>query len=118
MTPAKADTIAFSAKRFEQPGYGGRSVYEDAAYEAVWRHKFNDTFVAGVGVRVLNWNFELPVKRDEWWYSGNVSGTWNFSKHLAADLSYTYDQVESLIPNTAGREAQRHLVSLGAKYAF
>jgi len=115
---AKTDTITLSAKRFEQPGYGGRSVYEDATYDATWRHKFNDTFAAGIGMRALNWNFELPVKRDEWWYSGTVSGTWSFSKHMAAELSYTYDQVESLIPNTAGREAQRHLASLGVKYVF
>ncbi|MBI3418236.1 MAG: outer membrane beta-barrel protein [Verrucomicrobia bacterium] len=118
LTPAKAETITLIAKRFEQPGYGGKSVYEDSTYEVSWRHKFNDKFSASLGARALNWNFELPVKRDEWWYSGNASATYALSKHLAAELSYTYDQIESLIPNTAGREAKRHLVSLGVKYVF
>ena len=118
LTPSKADTLSLTAKRFEQPGYGGKSVYEDSTYEASWRHKFNDQFSTGLGLRALNWNFELPVKRNEWWYSANASVACTFSKHLAAELSYTYDQVESLIPNTAGREAKRHLASLGVKYAF
>jgi len=118
LTLSKADTITLSAKRFEQPGYAGQSVYQDFTSELSWRHKFNDKFSTGVGVRVLNWAFELPVVRDEWWYSGNVSATWTFSKHLAAELSYTYDQVDSMIPSTSGREAQRHLVSLSVKSAF
>jgi hypothetical protein len=54
----------------------------------------------------------------KWWYSGNTSATWTFSQHLAAELSYTCDQVESLTPSTSGREAARHLASPGVKYAF
>ena len=118
VTPAKADTLTLIAKRFEQPGYGGKSVYEDSTYEVNWRHKFSEQFAAGVALRALNWNFELPVKRDEWWYSGSASAVYTFSKHLAAELSYAYDRVDSLIANTAGREARRHLAAVGVKYAF
>jgi hypothetical protein len=118
LTPSKADTIALTAKRFEQPGYGGRSVYEDSTYEASWRHKFTDKLTAGIGVRVLNWSFEAPVKRNEWWYNGNASAVYTFDKHWSAELAYGYDRVDSQIPNTEGREARRHLVSLSGKYTF
>ena len=118
ITPTKSDTFTLTAKRFEQPGYGGRSAYEDITYEIGWRHSFSDKLSAGVGVRALNWDFESPVVRNEWWYGVNVSVAYRFHKNFSAEAAYAYDQVESLVANTAGREARRHLASLGVKYAF
>lgn len=118
ITPGSADTITLTAKRFEQPGYGGNSVYEDVTYEIGWRHSFSDKLSAGVSVRALNWNFEAPVIRNEWWYGVNVSVAYRFSKHVSAEASYAYDQVESRVPDTEGREASRHLASLGVKLTF
>ena len=118
VTPTKSDSIALTAKRFEQPGYGGASVYEDSTYEIAWRHKFGAKFSVGIALRALNWNFELPVKRNEWWYNVNASATYAFTEKISAELNYGYDNVESLIVNTAGREAERHVLSIGARYSF
>lgn len=118
ITPGKADTLTLTAKRFEQPGYGGNSVYEDVTYELGWRHTFSDKFSTSVAVRALQWDFEEPVIRNEWWYGVAVSVAYKFSKHLSAEASYAYDQVESRVPDTEGREASRHLASLGVKLTY
>ena len=52
------------------------------------------------------------------WYGVAISVTYKFSKHLSAEASYAYDQVDSQVPDTAGREASRHLAALGVKYSF
>src|SRR5579872_2452114 len=54
ITPTKADTVSLSAKRFEQPGFAGRSTYVDATYEMVWRHKIGDKLTLGLGLRAYN----------------------------------------------------------------
>ncbi len=118
ITPSKTDSFALTAKRFLQPGYGGASVNEDVTYEVAWKHKLGSKLVVGAGLRALNWDFKAPVVRNEWWYNANVSATYAFNKNLTGEVSYGYDCVESLVPATEGREAQRHIVSLSAKYTF
>ncbi|HTI71705.1 MAG TPA: hypothetical protein VMF06_17145 [Candidatus Limnocylindria bacterium] len=118
VTPTKTDSITLSAKRFEQPGYGGASVFEDATYELAWRHKFGAKMTIGAGARLLNWDVEDPVKRNEWWYNGNAMAAYAFDKHWTAEIGYSYDSVESLVANTAGREAERHLGYGSVKYTF
>lgn len=117
ITPTKSDTITLSGKRFEQPGYGGGSVYEDVAYELAWRHKFNAQLTFGAGFRVLHWDFS-NVTRNEWWYSPNAMVGYAFNKHWSSELTYSYDNVDSREDATEGREAKRHLVSLGIKYTL
>ncbi len=117
-TLGKTDTLTLTAKRFEQPGYGGNSVYDDVTYELGWRHTFSDKFSTSGSVRALQWDFEKPVIRNERWYGVAVSAAYKFGKHFSADAGYAYDQVDSQVPNTAGREASRHLASLGVKHSF
>ena len=69
-------------------------------------------------VRALNWRFERPVVRDEWWWSPNAAVACRFTKQLIGDAAYSWDRVDSRVFNTAGRESRRHLASLGLKYIF
>jgi hypothetical protein len=118
VTASKADTLTLTAKRFEQPGYGGRSAYEDSTYEIGWRRTFSDTFSTSLGARVLNWKFESPVNRNEWWYGVAVTATRRLGAHSQAVVTHSYDRVDSRVPGTAGREARRQQSSLGCKWNF
>lgn len=118
LTPTKEDAIALAAKRFEQPGYGGASVYDDTLYDINWKHKFDDHWSCGLGFKALNWDFSAPVNRGEWWLGPSAQLSYAFNKAFLIEAAYGYDRVTSDIPNTGGRESERHLASLGFRYTF
>jgi len=117
--PSTADTIALGAKRFELPGYLGKSVLCDSIYEISWRHKFTDKFSTSVGFRAEYWDFDAPLRK-EWWYGANVSAAYNFTAHFSAEASYNYDRFISGVDalGTANWESTRHVASLGVRYKF
>lgn len=117
-TPTKADTLALSVKQFEQPGFGGRSAYEDLTYDLTYRHKFNPRWTTGVGGRAYRTDFLDPVNRDDWVLSANTFVNCAINTHLSAEASYVYEEGLSLVANTSGREYHRHLVALGIKWVF
>lgn len=112
------DNITLSAKRFEQPGFGTPSVYEDITYEANWRHIFNKAWAGMIGFRAYGGDWEAPVLRRDWIYTPNASVAFTRNKHWSGELSYAYDWSASEIPNTTGREYTRHLISAALKYSF
>lgn len=115
----KADTVSFSAKRFEQPGFSGRSAYIDSTYELSWRHKFTDKLTIGLGARGYNNDFLKPsATREDWILTGSLLANYAFTERCSAEFSYSYDDAESLVANTPSREYTRNLISLGIKYVF
>jgi hypothetical protein len=58
------------------------------------------------------------VDRDDWIYTVSTGVAYTHNKHLGADLTYSYDWVDSKVSNTEGREFTRHFVSLALKYTF
>ncbi len=119
--PTDNDIINLATKRYELPGYLGKSVLDDTTFDLTWRHKFTPKFSAGIGLRLENWDFDAPA-RNEWWYGGNVFAAYAFTPHLSAETTYGYDRVLNGISGdplgTANWQAQRHTVSLGVKYKF
>jgi len=118
LTPTKHDTITLAAKQFEQPAFGAPSAYEDITWEITWRHQFDAKFSTSAGFRAYGGDWLPPVAREDWIYTASAGVSYVRDKHWSAELSYSYDWAESKIPNTAGREFTRHLVSLGVKYSF
>lgn len=118
VTLSSTDTVTLTTRSFEQPGYGGNSLYIDTTYEAVWRHTFSPQWSLAATARALNWDFRVPARRNEWWYAGVLNLTWKQSKTLTLDASYSYDDIESRVSATSGREARRHLVSASVKRSF
>lgn len=118
LLPTKADTITLSAKRFEQPGFSGRSTYVDATYEMSWRHKFGDKLTIGLGLRAYNTDFLVPVIRNDWILTPSIVASYAFNHHFSGELSYLYDDAYSLVLNTQGREYTRNLMALGLKYSL
>ena len=118
VTVTKSDSVALTVKQFEQPAFGTPSAYEDITYEVAWRHRFDEKFTAAAGFKVYGGDWEAPVRREDWIYTPSASLAYTHNEHLSAELAYSYDWVDSRVPNTPGREFTRHLVSVALKYAF
>jgi hypothetical protein len=118
LTLGKADTVILSAKQFEQPGFGGRSTYEDLTYDVTWRHKFGAKLALSVIGRAYNTDFTYPTLRDDWVLSAGIAASYTITKPLNAELSYTFEDGESRVPNTAARDYTREVFALGLKYNF
>jgi hypothetical protein len=118
VTLSKTDTVTLAVKQFEQPAFGTPSAYEDITYEITLRHRFNDQFTATAGFKAYGGDWEAPVRREDWIFTPGVGLTYTHNPHFSTELSYSYDWVDSLVPNTSGREFTRHLVSLAARYSF
>jgi hypothetical protein len=118
LLPSRRDTVMLSAKRFQQPGFSGRSAYTDATYDGSWKHRFGEKFTLGIGARAYNTDFIQPIKRDDWIYTGYGIASYTFNEHLSSEISYSYDSAASRYSNTPAREYTRSLVALGVKYVF
>ena len=118
LMPSKQDTITIAARRYEQPAFSSHSVYEDIVYDFSNRHKFSDRFTAGAGFKIYGGDWQAPVNREDWIFTPSAILIYTHDKHFSGELAYSYDWVDSQVPNTSGREFTRHLVSLGLKYTF
>jgi long-subunit fatty acid transport protein len=93
-------------------------MYEDITYDLTWRHKFDPRWSARAGFRIYAGDWQGPVNRDDWIFTPSTGLTWVPHPKVNADLAYSYDWVESQVPNTEAREFTRHLVALSLKYTF
>jgi len=118
LTLSPKDTLTLTVKRYEQPAFGAPSAYEDITYDVSWRHGITDRFTASAGYKAYGGVWEPPVMREDWIYTPSASLTFKRDKNFTADIAWSYDRARSSIPNKAGREFTRHLVSLGMKYSF
>jgi hypothetical protein len=118
LLPTKNDTIVLLNRRYEQPAFTSQSVYEDITYSVNWKHKFDDHWSANAGIQLYIGDWQAPVQREDWIYTPSVGLSYTHDNHLGAELAYSYDWVDSQVPNKPGREFTRHLVSLSVKYTF
>ena len=103
-----------------QPGFGGRSVYEDLTYLLSYKRKIGKNLVAQISGQAYNTDFlsPAPVPRDDWIYTINLGLAYQFTKNLSGEVGWSYDLAESQVPNTEGREFHRNLLWVGAKWTF
>lgn len=113
-----SDTLVLTWRQNTQPAFASSSVYEDIVYDALFTHRFNPHWSAGVGGRAYGGDWLPPVARDDWIFTLSGKLAYVHDKHVSAELAYSYDWVDSKVPNTPGREFTRHLVSAGVRYAF
>lgn len=118
LLPTSEDTILLCIRQFEQPGFGGRSVYEDLTYDLTWRRKVSERVAIGAGGRAYNTDFLAPAARNDWILSGNALLSVELTRQVSAEASYLYERGLSEIAGLDGRDYDRHLVAVGAKYIF
>jgi hypothetical protein len=116
VTPDKQDVFTLTAKSFEQPGFGGRSIYQDSTFEVGWKRSLPARFAVGLGFRAYNTDFRPSAKRNDWIYTVTGLVAYNVTKQINIELSYNFDDAETEIPDTEGREFRRNLVALGVRW--
>ncbi len=118
LNPSAADTVTFTARRFEQPGFGSHSVLEDGTYELAWRRKFGTKFTATASIRTYITDFQAPANREDWVVTPAVTASYVFSSSLSADFGFLRDRAKSQVTGTSARDYTRQLVNAGLKYTF
>lgn len=120
VTLSPNDEIGFSAKRYTQPGFGGRSVYDDTTYLLTYKRKITQKLTAQVSGQAYNTDFfsPAPVMRDDWIYTINVAAGYKFTENLSGEIGWSHDLAESQVPNTEGREFNRNLAWVSVKWMF
>jgi hypothetical protein len=116
--PTKRDTVTATLSRYEQPAFSSQSVYEDIVYDLAWRRQFAKRLSATAGFRIYGGDWQAPVNREDWIYTPSASLSYTLHKYLTAEVAYSHDSVESMVPNTQGREFTRHLFSVSARGSF
>lgn len=117
-TASPSDTIQLSVKQFEQPGFGGRSAYEDLTIDLGWRHKIRQHWTIGTGGRADNTDFLAPIVRNDWVLSWNAFANLAITPACSAECSHAFEEGFTGDPHASGREYTRHLVALGLKDTF
>lgn len=117
LTLGKADVVKISVNRYTRPAYTGRNQLQELICDAAWTHKFDAQWSTSLGFTAYLADY-APVTRNDGIYTPTFAVTYQFNKHLSAELRYAYDGTNSEVPNTSGREYERHLTRLGVKYMF
>lgn len=115
---SRTDSLVLRASRFEQPGFCGRSVYEDVLYAATWSHRFHDSLLAKAGLQLHVADFQAPANREDWITTATCSLEWKPASPLSLRLTYQFDHADSRLPNTAGREYNRHFTGVEVAWRF
>ncbi len=117
LTLGKADVVKLSANRYTRPAYTGRNQLQEFICDATWTHKFNNAWSGSLGFTSYLADY-APVVRNDGIYTPTGALTYQFNKHLSAELRYAFDGTNSEVPATEGREYARHLTRLGVRYVF
>lgn len=118
LKPTSNDKMNVSYRETTQPGFGGRSVYQDRAVDLNWLHNLTQNMTTGIGLRAYNTDFEKPVLRDDWIYTASALLSVNGPRGWNAEMSYSYDWAQAAYPGLSGREFTRHIVAVGLKFAI
>lgn len=118
LLPTAQDTIVLTWKQNTQPAFASTAVYDDITYDFTARHRFDAKWAVNGGFRLYIGDWLAPVNRDDWIYTASAGLSYQHDAHWSAELGYSYDWVDSKVPNTPGREFTRHLAWLGARYTF
>ncbi|MBX3746078.1 MAG: hypothetical protein KF833_12300 [Verrucomicrobiae bacterium] len=118
LTLGPSDTATVSVKRFQQPGFAGRSVYDDTTYELRWKHTFSERWDVVMGGRAYNTDFAYPAVRDDWIFSVSAAVSHTINSQFNAEISFTHEVGESRIPDTRARDYHRNVAAVGLRYTF
>jgi hypothetical protein len=111
------DSLTVAARRFMQPTFGGRSVYEDITYELSWKRSWSSAWSTVLLSRAYGGEFR-PVSREDWIYSGALTVSWQPERSWRVETVLSHEEAHSRVPNTAGRAYTKELASLSLRRSF
>jgi len=116
LMPSSRDSIVLRWTQNTQPAYASTSVYDDIVYSIAGQHRFDEHWSADAGFKAYNGDWFPPVERDDWIFTPSARVGYRHDEHLSAELAYSYDWTVSKVPNTDGRNFNRHLIWLSLRY--
>lgn len=119
--PSKRDRIVLFNKRYEQPAFGGPSMYEDVTYKVQWSHQFSPEINATASFQAYQGLWKLPARREDWIFTPGITVTYVWKKKLTVQVAYSYDWTDCALDGVAhsdGRNFSRHLASVMAGWRF
>lgn len=118
LSPTPNDDISFVVKRYLQPSFCGKAIYEDMTWQTSYKHRFGPHWSSELMLRDYAGDWGTASNRDDVIYTISLSAAYKVDDHLSFEAGYSYDQAESNVTNTAGREFHRNVMFLSGKYAF
>jgi hypothetical protein len=112
------DAVALKVGRFEQPGFCGRSAYEDISYGTTWKHRFGPSVRSELGVLLHGADFQGPTDREDWILTATAMVEWKPTGWSAIRAGYQFDNGGSAVPGTEGREYRRHFAGVECSFTF
>jgi hypothetical protein len=117
LKPTERDTLTALVTRLVQPGFGGRSAYEDSAFSLTWKHT-RGKFTASLAGKANRGDFLSPVQRDDWVYTVSPSVEYKINPHASVEVGYAYELGDSQFDATPGRDYERHVTYAAVKLAY
>lgn len=114
--PSPKDSVVLFNKRYEQPAFGGPSMYEDVTYKAAWVRRWRPELTSSLSFQAYLGDWKLPAKRVDWIYTPAASLTYVWNKKVTVELAYSYDWTDCEYSD--GRNFSRHIGSLMLGYRF
>lgn len=115
-TPAKADQVSLTARRWLWLTSGGRSAYVDTTYDLVWKHQLSAKWNVGTGFNQHLGNtgrFNPASPRRDTVDAVTASLAYAIGPKARIDLAFAQDWGATAVPATPGRVYHRRISSLG-----
>jgi hypothetical protein len=118
LTLSPGDQVILSAKKWEWVSSLGKCTYNEMTYQAVFRHRFNERFTGRLTARLYGGDWDDPTIRKDRVYTISPALEVQLSQKVSMEFAWQYDQAESGVPDTPGREFHRQIFSTQLRYAF
>ena len=120
------DALSFKYKQWQWVSSLGKLPVYESLFDLGYHRKLNDKLSLDLGARLLSGDQTsgntATSLRNDWLYNITAGFTYNFTKSLSANLSYSANLARNYqdygIVNPQYREFTQHLVSLGAQFKF
>jgi hypothetical protein len=116
--PSDIDTVTLTVTSYMQPGFAGRSVYQDSIYTLAYAHKWSKQWTMTLSERAWNGDFVSPAVRDDWIYTTTLAAEWSDGHRFTLGATATYEWSHSNVDDTPSREFDRVYVGVFGKLAM
>ncbi len=114
----KADELIWTMKQWTLPAATGKTTFDDSFYDLAWKHAWGSGFSSTLAMKVLGGEWNPPVHRDDWVYAPRVVGEYELNKNLSFEAGCQLELGRSADRNLDGRDYDRFLGWVGAKWKF
>lgn len=114
----KEDSLIIKAKQWQWVASTGQGVYTDLSYSINYKRKWTKELTSNIGYGYIVGEYHAPKSTDDNVYTFSGGLEYAFDENWSATADYSFGRGLSDDSTTRAREFNRHLVSLGVKWAL